>query len=153
MKIWYKAHLKKDVNQVTLTIRDQSLREKYEEMELEGVKCRWEIFTAIFLVATVLSSLSNINEKDKLTYDYLKAIDVLVIFTLMTIIGRKWKYAHHYSALVFIFMRGAWILIHVQLKRGDALTFANNFNFLTTVTATVIRAVTPVSLLFLTRWK
>ena len=60
---------KKDINAVTLTIRDKSLREKFEEMELDGVKRRWEIFTAFLVGMFILSSIFKISDPEKLLLD------------------------------------------------------------------------------------
>ena len=138
---------------MTLTIKDKSLREKFEELELEGVQRRWEIATAIFLTLHLLNLIFKIKDVDRIVYDQLNDGGISVGFVIFTLLGRKWKHVHHYSILVYIFGRAFWTMVNIHLKRNDVEPFASNFNYILTVTASLLRAVTPVSLLFLTHWK
>ena len=98
---------------MTLHIRDKALREKFQDIELTAVKRRWEICTAIFFAAMLFVAILGFNDWDQLTRFYIQMGDIAISLSLMAILGRKCKKAHHYSVFVLIFLRAVWTILQV----------------------------------------
>ena len=90
ISLWWKEEQAKDVNFLTLKIKDKVLREKFLNNELREVKKRWEISTVMVLLFYALISLSNLGDKDAAITLAINTGDVCLVLILMSLLGRKW---------------------------------------------------------------
>ena len=72
---------------------------------------------------------------------------------MMTILGWKWLFLHHYSLYVIIIVRAIYLMIQVQMLIEEVEPFPKYFDYHSWSTSLMLRIFLPSSLLFLTRWK
>ena len=78
----------KDVNPITLRIRDKELREKFVDMELKLVKKRWEVCSIVIGLAWLFIILMNLGDMNVIYASLLSSGDITFALFSMTLIGR-----------------------------------------------------------------
>ena len=151
--LWFKEQKLKDVNFITLEIKDEVMRKKFLDNELSHVKRRWEITTIVVIIFVILSILMNHKDEKALIGFLLQTGDITIVLITMSLLGKKFKSVHHYSIYMIIFVRAISSLAQVQLKIKEIEPFNELFDYYAWTSSVILRIFVPSSMLFLTQWK
>ena len=80
-----------DVNPITLRIKDQALREEFEEQQLLCVQKRWNILVLVFIAAATFAGLTSINDSSAIVGFLLNTGDCALVGIVMSLLGLRWK--------------------------------------------------------------
>ena len=141
-----------EINSITLTIRNDVLRQKFAEVELEAVKRRWEIVTIVYTVLIILYSALNWNDLDSLVVIYSNVSDCYIVFCLFSLLGRYCQKVHNYSLLVLIIARAAWLMFQLQMVLKNDDYVLQLFNYRDATNQALMRVMIATSMLFLTQF-
>ena len=141
-----------EINSITLTIRNDVLRQKFAEVELEAVKRRWEIVTIVYTVLIILYSALNWNDLDSLVVFYSNISDCYIVFCFFSLLGRYCQKVHNYSLLVLIIARAAWLIFQLQMVLKNDDYVLQLFNYRDATNQALMRVMIATSMLFLTQF-
>ena len=117
-----------------------------------AVKRRWEISTIVFTVLAIITIILNWGGKDKIISLLLSVGDVWIVMILFSVIGRFCQPVHNYSLIVCMVVRGAWVIVQLELVLKNSALVEDYFDYSAWQTNFVVRIVTPLCMLFLTQF-
>ena len=150
---WWRLQKLNDVHFVTLEIKNENARQKFNQQELMAVKNRWEACTLLLLGFIFISIIVQWNEKQKLLDLLFAIIDITLVFFLMALLGRFWKNVHHFSLLMLVLARATYMMLQIVLLSEGNQFVAEMFNYYGWSTAMFVQVIVPASLLFLTQFR
>ena len=118
-----------------------------------AVKRRWEISTIVFTVLAIITIILNWGGgKDKIISLLLGVGDIWVVMILFSVIGRFCQPVHNYSLIVCMVVRGAWVILQLEMVLENSDLIVDYFDYTAWQTNFFVRVITPLCMLFLTQF-
>ena len=120
------------MNPITLRIKDKTLQDEFEAIQLNLVKRRWNILTLLFIFTAPLLALMKIGDPDSLIGFLLNLGDCVVVGVIMSLLGWKCTKVHNYSLSVLIFVHGINSIVQTYLLSRESELIDQYTNFTST---------------------